>query len=64
LGSTTDDVEFSDDNQATWTYTPIDFRDGTDPAITDIRINPKGSMAASLGAGDPSFQVLFKMVVQ
>jgi hypothetical protein len=64
LGSTTDDVEFSDDNGATWTYTPVDSGDGTDAAVTDIRINPKGAMAASLGAGDPSFQVLFKVVVQ
>jgi hypothetical protein len=64
LGSTTDDVEFSDDNQATWTYTPVDSGDGTDPAVTDIRINPTGLMAGSRGAGDPSFQVLFKVVVQ
>jgi len=64
LASTTDDVEFSDDNQATWGYTPADIGDGTDPAVTDIRINPSGSMAASLGAGDPSFQVRFKIVVQ
>ena len=64
LGSTTDDVEFSDDNRASWTYTPVDSGDGTDPAVTDIRINPTGLMAGSLGAGDPSFQVLFKVVVQ
>ena len=64
LASTTDDVEFSDDNQATWSYAPADAGDGTDPAVTDIRINPSGSMAASLGAGDPSFQVMFKVVVQ
>jgi hypothetical protein len=64
LGSATDDIEFSDDNQATWTYTPVDIGDGTDPAVTDIRINPKGPMAASLGAGDPSFQMLVKMIVQ
>ncbi|MFQ5549416.1 MAG: hypothetical protein ACE5FV_14070 [Woeseia sp.] len=64
LGSTTDDVEFSDNNGATWTYTPVDSGDGTDPAVTDIRINPKGSMAGSSGAGDPSIQMLFKVVVQ
>ena len=64
LGSSTDDVEFSDDNRATWTYTSIDSGDGTDSAVTDIRINPTGSMARSLGAGDPSFQILFKIVVQ
>ncbi len=63
LGSTTDDVEFSDNNGSTWTYTPADSGDGTDPAVTDIRINPKGVFAAT-GGGDPSFQVLFKALVQ
>jgi uncharacterized repeat protein (TIGR01451 family) len=64
LGSGTDDVEFSDDGGSTWTYTPVDSGDGTDPAVTDIRINPKGIFAASGGGGDPSFQVRFKAVVQ
>ncbi len=63
LGSSTDDVEFSDDGGSTWTYTPVDSGDGTDPAVTDIRINPKGIFAAS-GGGDPSFQARFKAVVQ
>ena len=64
LGSSTDDVEFSDDGGSTWTYTPVDSGDGTDPSVTDIRINPKGTLAASGGGGDPSFQVRFKAVVQ
>ncbi len=63
LGSSTDDVEFSDDGGSTWTYTPLDSGDGTDPAVTDIRINPKGVFAAS-GGGDPSFQTRFKAIVQ
>ena len=64
LGSSTDDVEFSNDGGSTWTYTPVDSGDGTDPAVTDIRVNPKGIFAGSGGGGDPSFQVLFKVVVQ
>ncbi len=64
LGSSTDDVEFSNDGGSTWTYTPVDSGDGTDPAVTDIRVNPKGIFAGSSGGGDPSFQVLFKAVVQ
>jgi uncharacterized repeat protein (TIGR01451 family) len=63
LGSTTDDLEFSNDGGATWTYTPVDSGDGTDPAVTDIRISPKGTLAASSGGGDPSFQVIFKVIV-
>ena len=64
LGSSTDDVEFSNNGGGTWTYTPVDSGDGTDPAVTDIRINPKGIFAGSGGGGDPNFEVLFKAVVQ
>ncbi len=64
LGSSTDDVEFSDDGGSTWTYTPVDSGDGTDPAVTDIRINPKGIFANNTGSGDPSFQLRFKAVIQ
>ena len=63
LGSSADDVEFSNDGGSTWTYAPTDSGDGTDPAVTDIRVNLKGTFAGSLGGGDPSFQVLFKGVV-
>ncbi len=63
LGSATDDVEFSDDGGATYSYTPIDVGDGTDPAVTHVRINPKGVMLAS-GGGDPAFRVLFKVRLQ
>ena len=64
LASATDDIEFSNDNQATWTYTPADSGDGTDPAVTDIHVNPQGAMATSVGAGPPSFQVMFKVLVK
>ncbi|MCH8221634.1 MAG: LamG domain-containing protein, partial [Proteobacteria bacterium] len=64
LGSGTDDIEFSNDGGSTWTYTPVDSGDGTDPAVTDTRINPKGIFANNTGGGDPSFQLLFKAVIQ
>ena len=63
LGSSTDDVEFSNNGGGTWTYTPVDSGDGTDPVVTDIRINPKGIFAGSSGAGDPNFEVRFKAIV-
>jgi uncharacterized repeat protein (TIGR01451 family) len=63
LGSATDDVEFSDDGGSTWTYSPSDSGDGTDPAVTDIRIQPKGAFSAATGGGNPSFQALFKVRV-
>ncbi len=64
LGSSTDDVGFSNDDGSTWTYTPVDSGDGTDPAVTHIRVNPKGIFAGSTACADPSFQVLFKTVIQ
>lgn len=33
-------------------------------AVTTIRINPKGDLAASQGTGDPSMQLSFKVIVQ
>ena len=64
LGSSTDDVEFSNDDGSTWTYTPDDSGDGTDPAVTHIRVNPNGIFAGSTAGGDPSFQLLYKAVIQ
>lgn len=64
LGAGADDVEFSNDGGATYTYTPTPDANGTDLNVSNIRINPKGTFAASLGGGDPSFQLFFKVVVQ
>lgn len=46
LGVTSDDIEFSDDNGASFSYTPSDDGTGCDPAITDFRINPGGALAS------------------
>jgi len=59
-----DDVAFSDDGGATFDYEPSANADGVDPAVTTIRVNPKGDLAGSIGAGDPSMQISFKAVVQ
>jgi hypothetical protein len=47
LASTTDRIDFSNNNGATWTYTPAANANGTDPAVTHIRLRPQGTMAAS-----------------
>jgi fimbrial isopeptide formation D2 family protein len=47
LSSTTDDVDFSNDGGTSWTYTPVPDPSGFDSAITNIRIRPKGTMAAN-----------------
>jgi uncharacterized repeat protein (TIGR01451 family) len=54
LASTTDDVDFSNDGGTSWTYVPAPNAAGVDPAVTHIRIRPKGTMAAN-----SSFNVQF-----
>ncbi len=46
LASTTDDLEFSNNGGTTWTYVPSANSAGVDPAVTHMRIRPKGTMAA------------------
>jgi large repetitive protein len=47
LSSSADDVEFSNDGGATWTYVPIPNAIGDDSQITNVRIKPQGTMAPS-----------------
>jgi hypothetical protein len=47
LASSTDRVDFSNDNGTSWSYTPAANANGTDPAVTHIRVRPAGTMAAS-----------------
>lgn len=42
LGNGSDDIAFSNDDGATWTYVPAPDANGLDPAVTHVRINPKG----------------------
>lgn len=64
LSSATDDLEFSSDNGATWTYIPVPDADGYDASVTNIRINPKGEMNASDGTNHPTFTLRFRVRVQ
>jgi uncharacterized repeat protein (TIGR01451 family) len=63
LGNGADDIAFSDDGGSTFAYTPSDAGNGTDPAVTHIRINPKGAFAAA-GSGNPAFRILFRVRVE
>jgi uncharacterized repeat protein (TIGR01451 family) len=60
LDSTTDDLEFSSDHGATWTYAPTPNADGTDPAVTGVRINPKGAF----NPGNAQFTLKFRVKVK
>ena len=68
LDSITDDIDFSNDNGATWIYyqdsnfSNIDV-DGFDSTLTNIRINPKGQFAGASG-GNPSFSLTFRVRLQ
>lgn len=44
LTSTADDLEFSNNGGASWSYAPTADADGVDANITHVRIRPKGSM--------------------
>lgn len=63
LASTTDDLEFSSDGGATFGYTPAPDGNGVDANVTDIRINPKGVFLPSSGAGNPGFNIVFRVRV-
>ncbi len=45
LTNTTDDLEFSNNGGASWTYAPTANANGVDAAVTHVRVRPKGSMA-------------------
>lgn len=64
LGSAADNLDFSNDNGASWSYTPTADADGCDAAVTHIRVRPQGSLAGGSGAGDPSFEIRFRVRVQ
>lgn len=46
LANAADDLEFSNNGGASWSYVPTPDADGVDAAVTHVRIRPKGSMAA------------------
>lgn len=58
LSDLTDDVDFSSDGGATWTYVPMADANGVDAAVTDIRLKPKGSFAPG------NFSIRFRVRVE
>ena len=63
LGSTSDDLAFSDDGGLTYTYTPVPDASGCDSAVTHINVNPTGEFAADTGSGAPAATVRFRLRV-
>ncbi len=61
LASTTDNIDFSKDSGATWTYVPVPDANGYDTKVTTVRIRPQGAFAAFASNPAPSCTVMFKV---
>jgi hypothetical protein len=64
LGSLADDLEFSNDNAASWGYGPVPGTDGCDVLVTHWRVKPKGSFVGSATAPSPGFSLNFRVCVK
>lgn len=53
-------LAFSSDNGASWDHEPSADSDGTDPAVTDIRINPQGAFEADNAQFTARFRVTIR----
>lgn len=60
LGDGGDDIAFSNDGGATWTYVPVPGLDGEDPLVTHLRVNPKGAFNANNAQFTLKFRVRVK----
>jgi len=63
LGDVGDDLAFSDDGGVTFTYTPVPDADGFDSNVTHLMVTPKGTMPGASAAGNPSFELKFRVRV-
>ena len=63
LADPADDLEFSSDGGASFTHMPTANAQGCDPAVTHIRILPKGTLPADTGSGSPQAEFTFRVVV-
>ena len=63
LSSSTDDLSFSNNGGASYTYTPTAGADGCDANVTNVRVNPKGTFAPASGS-NPSFSLVYQICVK
>ncbi|HEX8468016.1 MAG TPA: DNRLRE domain-containing protein [Allosphingosinicella sp.] len=64
LASTTDDLAFSNNGGASFGYTPVADSTGFDPAVTHIRVTPRGLFAGASGSASPSFTISYRIKVK
>ncbi len=62
LSDGADDLEFSNDGGSTYNYTPTPGTDGTDAAVTHIRISPKGTFSS--GSPPPTATFEFDVLIR
>jgi hypothetical protein len=63
LASTTDNLAFSNNGGASYTYTPTPDANGYDSAVTHIRVTPQGTFAGASGSGSPNFTLSYRIRV-
>ena len=56
-------IEYSDDDGASFVYSPTAGADGCDPDIDAFRVTMSGTMAPDVGAGSPSFTLTYRACV-
>lgn len=59
LSSNADNIDFSADHGFSWTYAPSPGSNGSDPAVTNVRVRPQGAMAPS-----STFSIGLRYVIQ
>ncbi len=64
LANMADDVSFSNNSGSTWTYVPTPDGNGCDSAVTNLRINPKGTFAKAACGNNPSCTLRFRVRVK
>lgn len=63
LSSTSDSIDFSNNNGATWTYVPVPDANGFDAAVNRIRLKPSGAMNAA-GGSNPYAEFQFRVRIK
>ncbi|MBL4797185.1 MAG: hypothetical protein JKY50_07215 [Oleispira sp.] len=65
LDSSSDDIEFSENNGLSFDYSPLPDSDGVDKKITHFRINPNGTLQApAAGESSNTFSIKFRVQLQ
>ena len=57
-------VPGSNDNGASFTYTPVADAQGVDSAVTHIQVKPKGTFAGVTGSGNTGFTLSYRVKVK